>query len=206
MPGTPRSYKFFFGLHLYLAGKYCENSKVPGAQHNVNPAQAITWLVIDVTIYGTLFSNNSPPFCQFLCNKILLKKISNSKGMHIEQNFELKAGPPRGEAGGHNDPGPMDFRGPMGFSGCMSYKRVHRNDTEKSACEAWRPFFLEINYFRLQYRLEFRCRAFFFFFFLIIHHNTDKNSAFSPSVLAFTKPEIRHTWAGPGPTFGSRRP
>ena len=108
---------------------------MPGAQHNVNPAQAITWLVIDVTIYGTLFSNNSPPFRHFLCNKIFLKKISNSKGMHIEQNFELKAGPPRGEAGGHNDPGPMDFRGPMGFSGSMSYKRVHLNDTEKSACE-----------------------------------------------------------------------
>ena len=89
---------FFFGLRLYLAGKYCENPKLPGAQRSVNPAQAITWLIIGVTIYGTLFSNNSPPSSLFLCNKVLLKKISNSKGMHIEQNFELKAGPPRGGA------------------------------------------------------------------------------------------------------------
>ena len=109
---------------------------MPGAQRKVNPAQAITWLVIGLTIYGTLFSNNSPPSRQYLCNKILLKKISNSKGMHIEQNFELKAGPPRGGAGGTMTPGLWTLDGPCGFSGSMSYKRVHRNDTEKSACEA----------------------------------------------------------------------
>ena len=44
------------------------------------------------------------------------------------------------------------------------------------------------------------------FFFWRSHHNSDKTAAFSPSVLEFTKPEIRHIWAGPGPTFGSRRP
>ena len=42
VPGVPRSHKNFFGLHLYLAGKYYENPKIPGAQHNANPARAIT--------------------------------------------------------------------------------------------------------------------------------------------------------------------
>ena len=41
VPGALRSHKNFFGLPLYLAGKYCKNPKVPGAQHNVNPARAI---------------------------------------------------------------------------------------------------------------------------------------------------------------------
>ena len=78
VPVTPRSYKTFFGLHLYLAGKYCQNPKVPGAQLNLNPARAIAWLV-GVTIHCTFFNNNSPPPRQFSCNKTLLKKISYSK-------------------------------------------------------------------------------------------------------------------------------
>ena len=95
VPGTPRSYKTFFDLHLYLAGKYCENPKVPRVQLNINPALAITWLV-GVTIYCTFFKTNSPPPGKFLCNKILLKKISYSKGNLIEQNFELKGPEPPG--------------------------------------------------------------------------------------------------------------
>ena len=50
--GLRAQIKLFFYLHLYLAEKDCENSKVPGAQLNVNPARAITWLV-GVTIYST---------------------------------------------------------------------------------------------------------------------------------------------------------
>ena len=79
MPGAPRSYKNFFDLHLYLAGKCCENLKVPEAQFNVNPAWAKTWLV-GVTIYYIIGNNHSTPPGQFLCNKILLKNISYSKG------------------------------------------------------------------------------------------------------------------------------
>ena len=71
--------RLFFGLHLYLAGKYCEKPKVPGAQINVNRALAITWFV-GVTIYCTFFNDNSPPPRQFLCDKILLKKVSYGKG------------------------------------------------------------------------------------------------------------------------------
>ena len=65
VPVAARSYKTFFGLHLYLAGKYCENPKVPGAQLNVNPARAITWLV-GVIIYCTFFNSTStsPIFMQ----------------------------------------------------------------------------------------------------------------------------------------------
>ena len=56
VPGAPRSYKTFFDLNLYLAGKYCENPKVPGVQLNVNPNLAIIWFV-GVTIYCTFFNN-----------------------------------------------------------------------------------------------------------------------------------------------------
>ena len=69
----------FFGLHLHLAGKHGKNPKVPVAQLNANPARAITWFV-GVTIYCTFFNNDSPAPRQFLCSKILLKKISYSKG------------------------------------------------------------------------------------------------------------------------------
>ena len=37
--------RLFFGLHLYLAEKYCENLKVPRVQLNINLARAITWFV-----------------------------------------------------------------------------------------------------------------------------------------------------------------
>ena len=91
----PRSYKTLFDLHLYLAGKYCENPKVPGAQLSVNPARAITWFV-GVTNYCTFFNNNLPRPGHFLCSNILLKsKLATVRGMLIEQIFELKGlGPP----------------------------------------------------------------------------------------------------------------
>ena len=80
VPGAQRSNgKTFFGLHLYLAEKYCKNFIVAGAQLNANPARGITWFVGE-TIYCTFWNNNSPSPHQFLCNKILLRKISYSKG------------------------------------------------------------------------------------------------------------------------------
>ena len=36
------------------------------------------------------FNNNLPPPRQFLCNKILLKKLASVRGMPIEQIFELR--------------------------------------------------------------------------------------------------------------------
>ena len=90
MPKVPRSDKILFGFHLYLAGKYCKNPKVPRAQLNVNPARTTTWFV-GVTIYCTFFNNNSPPPSQFLCYKILKKKkLATVMGMIIEQIFELR--------------------------------------------------------------------------------------------------------------------
>ena len=77
--GPRAQIRLFFGLHLYLAGKYCKNPQVPGAQLNVNPARAIAWFV-GVTFYCTFFNDNSLPPGQFSCNKALLKKISYSKG------------------------------------------------------------------------------------------------------------------------------
>ena len=89
MPGALRLDKTFFDLHLYLVGKFCKNSKVPGAQLNVNRARAITWFG-GVAIYCTFFNNNSLPPRQFLCNKALLKKKATVRGMLIEQIFELR--------------------------------------------------------------------------------------------------------------------
>ena len=67
--------RLFFGLHLYVFGrKILQNPRVPGAQLNVNRARAVTWFV-EVTIYRTFFNYNSFLPRQFLCNKILLKKI-----------------------------------------------------------------------------------------------------------------------------------
>ena len=59
------------------------------AKLNINPARAITWFV-GVTIYCTFFNNNSPPPRQFLCNKILLKKLATVREVLIEQIFELR--------------------------------------------------------------------------------------------------------------------
>ena len=73
VPGALPQMRHFFGLHLFLARKYCENLKVPGAQLNVNPARVITWFA-GVTIYGTFFNNNSPLPRPFLCNKNTFEK------------------------------------------------------------------------------------------------------------------------------------
>ena len=89
MPGVQRSDKVFFGLHLYSAQQYCKNFKVPGGQLNVNPTRAITWFV-GITIYCAFFNYNSPPPRRFLCNKILLKKISFSKGNAHWTNFWIE--------------------------------------------------------------------------------------------------------------------
>ena len=43
-----------------------------------------------------IFNNNSPPPCQFLLNKILLKKLATVRGMLIEQIFELMWSGPSG--------------------------------------------------------------------------------------------------------------
>ena len=65
---------------------------MPGAQLNVNPAQAITWFV-GVTIYRTFVSNSSPPPGRFLCNK-MLKELATVRGMLIKQSFKSR-GPGR---------------------------------------------------------------------------------------------------------------
>ena len=49
------------GNILFLVSTYSAKiSNVPGAPCNVNPSQAITWQ-LGVTIYCTVFNNNSPP-------------------------------------------------------------------------------------------------------------------------------------------------
>ena len=62
---------------------------------------------------------------------------------------------------------PMGFRKAVGISGHsrepMSSRGVHQNNTEKSACEAWRPFFFgDHQILNPEKPLEFRWRPFFF--------------------------------------------
>ena len=58
------------------------------------------------------------------------------------------------------------------------------------------PFFGD-HQFRPERPLEFWWRPFFFFW--RSHQFSDQAAAFPSSILDFTKPEIRHIWAGPGP-------
>ena len=90
----PRVHIRLFLIFIYI---WQENiTKIPkfqGSKLNVNPAWAITWLV-GITIYCRFFNNNSPPPGQFLCDKILLKKLAAVRKMLIEQICELR-GPKR---------------------------------------------------------------------------------------------------------------
>ena len=87
----PRAHIRLFFIFTYIRHKNV--GKIPkcqGSKLNVNPAWAITWLV-GVTIYCRFFNNNSPPPRQFLCDKILLKKISYSKeNAHWTKICELR--------------------------------------------------------------------------------------------------------------------
>ena len=118
--GSRAHIKLFFNLHLSLEKKYCKNPKVSGIQLNVNPAWAITWLV-GVTIYCTFCNSNSPLPDQFLCNKILLKKISYRKEVLIEQNFELR---PPGSPG--------DICNPI--TGCFHDKTIISKENFRGDC------------------------------------------------------------------------
>ena len=110
-------------------------------------------------------------------------------------------------------PGPMDFRGPImgpvGFKGPCRGRMGFRGPIEMTLryqyVEDRKPFFL---FWRSNHNPD-KTVAFFrkdLFFGGEIPSNPDKTVAYSPSVLEFTKLEMRNIWADPGPTFGSRRP
>ena len=55
VPGPPRSDgETFLGLHLFLAGRCCENPQSAMCPAQIKSGSAITWLV-GVTIYCTIF-------------------------------------------------------------------------------------------------------------------------------------------------------
>ena len=67
--------RLFFFLHLYLAGRSCENPQSARGPARFKSGPAITWL-IGVTISCTIFQlqfNNSPPPRQFLRSKYFQK-------------------------------------------------------------------------------------------------------------------------------------
>ena len=98
-----------------------------------------------------------------------IRKWEKSKRMAVN----LWRGPPRGGQGGTMTAGLMDFRGPMGFRkavgfsgpsrGPMSSRGVHRDDTEKSACEAWRPFFFRDRLISSEKTVRISVKTFFVF-------------------------------------------
>ena len=68
----------FYGLHLHLAERCCENLQSARGPARFKSGPAITWLV-SVTIYCTIFQQqfiNSPPHRQFLRTKYFLKKLA----------------------------------------------------------------------------------------------------------------------------------
>ena len=72
--------RLFFYLHLYLAGRSCENPQSARGLVRCKSGPAITWL-IGVTfcniIFQTQFSNSPPPRLFYAQNT--LKKISHGK-------------------------------------------------------------------------------------------------------------------------------
>ena len=116
-----------------------------------------------------------------------------------------------GGQGGTMTPEPMGFRKAVGLSGPSRGPMSSREGPSK-----WH---WEISMWSLK-----TFSSFFFFFFGDHLNSTGKTvrisvktfffseitSFFEPNysifsvILDFTKPEIRHIWAGPGPTFGAR--
>ena len=127
--------------------------------------------------------------------------------LYAQTCYGSQARPPRGGAGGDNDPGAhqrahilkgpirglMSWRGPregpMGFIGLIEMKPRrtyfcgdHLNLKRKTVSILGKTFFFG--------SLE----------------NPEKSVPFSLPVLDCTKPEIHYIWVVPGPTLGSRRP
>ena len=67
--GPRAQIRLFFGLHLYLAGKYFKNLKVPEAQLNVNPARAIKCFVGVTTVSTVHFSMTNLHLANFYATK-----------------------------------------------------------------------------------------------------------------------------------------
>ena len=116
------------------------------------------------------------------------------------------SGPPRGGGrGGQSPRGPWASGGLRWLQGAQH--RVHRNDTEKSACEARRPFFLRSLVFGRKNPLNFVEDLFFW----RSHHILDQTAAFSPPFWAAQdrKSVIFELAPGPrsapgGPAHGDR--
>ena len=99
-----------------------------------------------------------------------------------------QAGPPREGAGETMTSGYMELRGPV-----RGPTRAH--GPIQSTLRSERPTGKTV-----------KNSVKTFLFFLRSHHFSDQTSAFSSSILDFTKPEFRQIWADPGPMFNSRCP
>ena len=79
VPGVPRSGKTFLWSSPVFDRKILQKSQGARGPTQCKSGPAITWFV-GLTMYFTFFNNNLPPPRLFLCNKVILKKISYSKG------------------------------------------------------------------------------------------------------------------------------
>ena len=142
-----------------------------------------------------------------LSSKLLTLTFSSFYLAIVTDILALAPGPPRGGQGGQSPRGSWASRRLMASvrpaEGPWAREGSYRNDSEKLPCEALKTFFFEDHLISTGKTVRISVKT---FFFLRSHHFSDQTAAFSPSILDFTKPEIRHIWAGPGPTFGSRPP
>ena len=94
-----------------------------------------------------------------------------------------------GGQGGTMTPGPMDFRKPIE----MTLRNQHMKPDDLFFFFWWSSHLISTGK-----TVRILVKTFFF----NSHHFSDQTTAFSPSISDFTKSEICHIWAGPGPTFG----
>ena len=86
----PRAQIRLFWSSPVFGRKILRKSQSAGGPTQCKSGPGRNMLCIGVIIYCTFFNNNSPPPGQFLCNKILLKKLATVRRMLIEQIFELR--------------------------------------------------------------------------------------------------------------------
>ena len=105
-----------------------------------------------------------------------------------------------GGQGGTMTPEPMDFGRPMGFMKAVGFSEMTlRNQHVKPE-----DLFFEDHLISTGKTVRISVKTFFF--------SLEITSVFGPNYSIFSvyfglhETEIRHTWAGPGPTFGPRRP
>ena len=89
--------RLFFGFHLYLAERFCENFQSARGAMQCKSGQVSNMISKRNLSIVPFFINNSLPPCQFLRDNIFLKKKNQLGEILVEQTIEFKLrgpGPP----------------------------------------------------------------------------------------------------------------